>query len=273
MAKQHNLEYNACLNSEPMFGRYPGDENQYIYSGSIGKILPGFLCYGKETHVGEPFSGLNGNFMASLLTNELELNTEFCEVVEGEVTPPPTNLIQKDLKKEYNVQIPHRAVTMFNMFIMERSMNEVVDHLRKSAEKVARTIEQGYEKRAAHFSTLENSTPNKVSVKVYHFDELLRYAIETYGKEKVDTIQTNVMSSRGLKDDRDLTIHLVDELSILCKELSPMIVRFFAPPYYPVVNSRNHPRISRVVDHIIGYAKTRIISTLKNKIILLDYRT
>ncbi|MCM3117569.1 M20/M25/M40 family metallo-hydrolase [Neobacillus sp. MER 74] len=265
MAKQHHLEYNACLNSEPMFARYPGDENQYIYSGSIGKILPGFLCYGKETHVGEPFSGLNANFMASLLTNELELNTEFCEVVEGEVTPPPTNLIQKDLKKEYNVQIPHRAITMFNLFIMERSMNEVVEHLRKSAEKVARRIKQGYEKRAAHFSTLENSTPKEMSVKVYQFDELLHYAIDTYGKEKVEAIQTKVLRSRGAKDDRDLTIHLVDELSILCKELSPMIVLFFAPPYYPAVSSRNHPRISRVVDHIIGYAKNTDDIELKNQ--------
>ncbi|MCK9911279.1 hypothetical protein MXD81_19160, partial [Microbacteriaceae bacterium K1510] len=42
LAKQHGLDYSACLNSEPIFPRYPGDENKYIYSGSIGKVLPGF---------------------------------------------------------------------------------------------------------------------------------------------------------------------------------------------------------------------------------------
>lgn len=96
-----------------------------------------------------------------------------------------------------------------------------------------------------------------VNVKVINFDELLHYALQTYGKEKVEHIQANVMNNRGRKDDRDVSIHLVDELAILCKELSPMIVLFFAPPYYPAVSSRNHPCIRRVVDEIIGYAKNQ----------------
>lgn len=89
--------------------------------------------------------------MASQLTCELELNTDFCEVVEGEVTPPLTNLMQKDLKQEYNVQIPHRAVTLFNLFMMDQSMDQIVKQLRESAEKVARSIEQGYEKERSTF--------------------------------------------------------------------------------------------------------------------------
>ena len=54
--------------------------------------------------------------MASLITAELELNTDLCDIVEGEASPPPTNLLQRDLKEEYSVQIPHRAVTLFNLF-------------------------------------------------------------------------------------------------------------------------------------------------------------
>ena len=83
LAREHDLEYKTVLNSEPMFSRHPGDQNKYIYTGSIGKVLPGFLCYGKETHVGEPFAGLNGSYMASLITAELELNTDLCDIVEG----------------------------------------------------------------------------------------------------------------------------------------------------------------------------------------------
>jgi arginine utilization protein RocB len=265
LSKQHDLDYIACLNSEPMFSRYPGDENKYIYSGSIGKVLPGFLCYGKETHVGEPFSGLNANYMASQLTCELELNTEFCEAVEGEVTPPPTNLMQKDLKKEYNVQIPHRAVTLFNMFMMEQSMDTVVTQLRQSAEKVARSIEQGYRKKAIRFSTLEESIAKEINVKVLNFDELLQYALKTYGKEEVERIQANVINNRGNKDDRDVSIHLVEEFTILCKELSPMIVMFFAPPYYPSVSSRKHPRIQWVVQEMMDYAKENYNIELKKQ--------
>jgi arginine utilization protein RocB len=57
--KWQTTHYTLVLNSEPMFPRYPGDQTNYVYTGSIGKILPGFYCYGKETHVGESLAGLN----------------------------------------------------------------------------------------------------------------------------------------------------------------------------------------------------------------------
>jgi arginine utilization protein RocB len=255
IAKDHDLEYQVCLNSEPMFTRYPGDQNKYIYTGSIGKVLPGFLCYGKETHVGEPLSGLNANLMASHLTCELELNTELCEMIEGETTPPPTNLWQKDLKKEYNAQIPHRTATLFNLFLMEKTMDKVVEQLREYVEKVARQIERNYEERAEKFSNLEKSNPQKINVNVFDFDELLKYASKTYGEEKIQQIQNQVLEHKEGLNGQELSIHLVDELSILCNELSPMIVIFFAPPYYPAISSRTHPRIQQAVEEIIVYAK------------------
>lgn len=48
IAAEFDLNYRAVLNSEPMFTRFPGDQNKYVYTGSIGKVLPGFLCYGKR---------------------------------------------------------------------------------------------------------------------------------------------------------------------------------------------------------------------------------
>ncbi|WP_035100505.1 M20/M25/M40 family metallo-hydrolase [Aneurinibacillus terranovensis] len=252
IAKQHQLEYKACLNSEPIFSCYPGDRGKYIYTGSIGKILPGFLCYGKETHVGEPFMGLNASYMASQITCELELNTELCEVVGGEVTPPPTNLFQKDLKKEYSVQIPHRAVSLFNLFLFEKSMGEVLEQLRFHVKKAAGRIEEGYHKQAEKFSTLAHSTIGKMNIRVLTYKELMDYALERYGQEEISRIETNVLKNKG--DDREATIQLVDELAIQCKELAPMIVLFFAPPYYPAVSSRNHSRIRKAADELIAYA-------------------
>ncbi len=257
MAEKYRLEYKACLNSEPMFARYPGDENNYIYTGSIGKVLPGFLCYGKETHVGEPLSGLNASYMVSQITNQFELNTEFCEVVEGEVMPPPTNLLQRDLKEEYSVQIPHRAVTLFNLFLFEKTMDEIVDQLRGLMKTAAVSIEQNYAKQADKFAQLQRSTPGTININVLTFEELMAYAVKTYGKEEVDHIQTAAMESRAEGDDREVTIRLVDQMAALCKELSPMIVLFFAPPYYPAVSSRKDPYIQSVVDDMITYAKTK----------------
>lgn len=254
LAKQHGLDYSACLNSEPIFPRYPGDENKYIYSGSIGKVLPGFYCYGKETHVGEPLSGLNASNMVSQIVQELELNADFCEVVGDEVTPPPTCLYQRDLKKEYSVQIPDRAVTLFNLFVMEKPMAEAVSQLRQLSEKVARQIEQNYAKHASAFNRLQHSSTSEMKVNVLSFDELLAHATETHGSSVIDQMFQRVLEHRGQKDDRALSIELVDQFSLLCKELSPMIVLFFAPPYYPANSSRNHPKIKQAIEEMIAYA-------------------
>ncbi len=254
IAREYDLKYITVLNSEPMFTRYPGDTNKYIYTGSIGKVLPGFYCYGKETHVGEPFAGLNANYMASQVTCELELNTSFCEVVEGEATPPPTNLIQKNVKKEYSVQIPHRAVTLFNLFMLEKKMDDVVQPLIQAAKNAAERMKETYAHQVRKFADFAPFTPRQLKINVLTYEELMAYALKTYGEEQVNSIQANVLANSGAKDDRDVTIELVDELAILCKELSPMIVLFFAPPYYPAVSSRNHPLIRDVVNSVKQYA-------------------
>ena len=51
------------------------------------------------------FSGLDPNQIAAEITRRVNLNPEFSDVVEGEVTLPPITLKQRDLKPEYSVQI------------------------------------------------------------------------------------------------------------------------------------------------------------------------
>ncbi|MBO1915126.1 hypothetical protein J4G37_61160, partial [Microvirga sp. 3-52] len=58
--EEYGLEYELFLNSEPSFSQRPQDENYYIYSGTIGKIMPSALFYGRETHAGEPLNGITG---------------------------------------------------------------------------------------------------------------------------------------------------------------------------------------------------------------------
>jgi arginine utilization protein RocB len=254
MAEKYDLTYKLVLNSEPMFTRYPGDKANYVYTGSIGKVLPGFYCYGKETHVGEPLAGLNANLMASQMTNALELNADFCEVFGGEVSPPPTNLIQTDLKEDYSVQIPHRAVTLFNLFLQKKSMDEVTSSLLELAKQSAKRIEERYHEQAIRFAQLEKSTPQTLSVNVLTFAELRSKAIELFGIEKVEQVEQSVLKNETNQDERELTIELVDKLAILCKELAPMIVLFFAPPYYPAVNSSDERLVQQIVASLIEYA-------------------
>lgn len=255
IADRFGLDFKTVLNSEPMFSRHPGDGNHYIYKGTIGKVLPGFLCYGKETHVGEPLAGLNGNYMASRITCEIELDPSFCETVGSEVTPPPTNLIQYGLKKNYSVQTPHRAVAMFNLFMFEKTAEQLVEPLLSAAKRASVQMEEDYRTRAKYFLEQGMQTVPELKIRVLTYKELHQYASRTYGKDKVDLIIDSAGQGRlGVIDERESTIALVDGLAALCHELAPMIVLFFAPPYYPAVTWKDDPFIGKVVEEITSFA-------------------
>lgn len=265
LQKQHKLDYCTALNSEPMFSLYPGDHNNYIYTGSIGKVMPGFLCYGKETHVGEPFSGLNGNLMASLITEEIELSTELCDEDEGKAAPPPTNLIQKGLKDSYSVQIPHRSVTLFNLFLLERSIEDITEMLLKKANRAARKIEALYQKEAEQYAQFTSSTAAERKVRVLTFEELIHEARLSLGDKHVDTLIDALVAERGDKDDREISIQIVDQLAIRCKALAPMIVLFYAPPFYPAVQSHHRRLIQETIEKIQYRAYTDYQVELKEQ--------
>ncbi|AZB43462.1 M20/M25/M40 family metallo-hydrolase [Bacillus sp. FJAT-42376] len=261
LKEKHHLEYAACINSEPMFTKYPNDPDYYLYTGSIGKVLPGFLCYGKETHVGEPFSGLNANLMASKISEQLELNDEYCETVEGEVTPPPTSLLQKDLKEEYSVQIPHIAVSLFNVLTMKRPLEELHSMLLDSAKAAAKEIEAHYIKRAKAYSEKVPYKPDPFSVRVMSYEELYIYAVDKAGKQEVERRMANLETeSAGESDGRHASIRITAELAGLCKELSPMIVLFYGPPFYPAVSSNDDRMIRHMADYASNLAKQYGIS-------------
>ena len=56
-------------------------------------------------------------------------------------------------------------------------------------------------------------------------------------------------------DEREQTILLVDALALQCKELAPMIVLFYAPPYYPAVCSTDEETIQALLPEILKHAK------------------
>ncbi|WLR49694.1 M20/M25/M40 family metallo-hydrolase [Bacillus tianshenii] len=266
LAKKYNLSYRACLNSEPSFARYPGDANPYVYTGSIGKALPGFFCFGKETHVGEPFAGLNAAYMAAEVSRSLELNTDFCENIDGETTPPPTALMQRDLKEEYSVQIPHSANVMYNVMMMERTMEEMTALLLNSAKKAATSIEEKFIQSARSFASMQSSyEPTEFNVKVLTYDELLAYAKKKHGEEEIERRLNYVTSHRGDLGDRDFTVKLVQNLASLCRELAPCIVLYYSPPYYPAVSSRNDDYIKRMSQWAMDYTKENYAIDLKNQ--------
>ena len=68
LKKKEHFEYVACINADYSTNYMPGDENRYIYYGSIGKLLPCFVALGKESHVGSAFNAFDPNLLIAEVT-------------------------------------------------------------------------------------------------------------------------------------------------------------------------------------------------------------
>ena len=241
----HELSFKLFLNSEPVFSQEPGDEKYYIYSGTIGKIMPSALFYGMETHVGEPLRGITANYIASYLTQRMEFNSLFQETVLGEKTPLPVSLQQKDLKMEYSVQTPYRATALYNVFLMKRNAADVMKIFEGVAQQAADACNKDY-----HAVCTREGVDPVGTIKVIRYEELLSHAVQKFGAEYVDSVKTTVRDHMEW-DDREKSFRIVDTLMIQCQELAPAMVLLYAPPYYPAVNTSE----DSLVEECVGYIK------------------
>ncbi|MCP8616782.1 M20/M25/M40 family metallo-hydrolase [Salirhabdus salicampi] len=237
LKEEENLSYEVCLNAEPMFRHYPGDTDFYMYTGSIGKVLPGFYCYGKETHAGEPFAGVNANVMSSYVNQEIELHESFIERVGKETTPPPVSLMNRDLKDEYSVQTPISAISMYNILFMEQTIEELTEKLLAGAKRAKKKIEHHYREKGEYYQQISQvSYSSPVNVSIWNYNELYEEAVKRHGEEEVLRRQRLLMENRE-QGDRDFSTLLVQDLAYLCKDLAPMIILFYSPPFYPAVST------------------------------------
>ncbi|GHH99598.1 M20/M25/M40 family metallo-hydrolase [Neobacillus kokaensis] len=244
LKEKHQLKFKLFLNGEPVFTQAPGDRNYYVYSGSIGKIMPSALFYGKETHVGEPLSGITAPYIASFLTQRMEWNLSMQETVLGEQTPLPVTLQQKDLRFEYSVQTPYRSSALYNVFLMKRNAEEIMNMFEKVAVDAADACNKAY-----HEVCKQQSVTPVGEVRVLRYEELEKHAIRKFGIGFVEGVKASIQK-RADWDDREKSIRIADALIIECQELAPAIVVFYAPPYYPAVNSSDNELVVECIEYV-----------------------
>ncbi|MDD3513621.1 MAG: M20/M25/M40 family metallo-hydrolase, partial [Synergistaceae bacterium] len=119
LRNEWELEYTACLNSEPSVGGR-GIPAGGVYVGTIGKIMPFYLCVGKEAHVGDYYEGVSASLLTSYLSLILEGSPETAESLDGVHFPPQARLRFKDLVKNYSVTLPERSVAYYNCLTVSR---------------------------------------------------------------------------------------------------------------------------------------------------------
>lgn len=258
LKEERGLEYVCCIVSEPHFPKHPGDNNKYIYTGTIGKLLPAFYCVGKETHAGEPFSGLNPNLLTSKVIEMIELNPELSDAAGSFRVPAPVCLKQSDTKDAYSVSTPAAAYAYFNFMTVSSSPDEVLGKLKILGEKAFAEVMHNIDAKADLLQALTGSKPElpSISPMVVTFRELYGMCLEA-GGEKFEQHMKSFINTSPVSDLRKLSVDCVREAHKFCPYKDPMMVLFFAPPYYPhssVVEAGGI--ISRIADGVIKMAKS-----------------
>ena len=255
LQEKEGLEYLALLDTDYMTSEFEGDENKYVYVGTVGKLMPSFYIVGKETHVGESFKGIDSNQIASAITNRINLNTDFCDIVEGEVTLPPITLKQRDLKPEYSVQTSKTSTLFFNYATHSSTPDEVLEKMKDASmeafQLTINSLNQQYEK----FCKLAKREYKKLDWKarVMSYDELYKEVKEELGNELDEKIAQ--LTEEMLKDDsidsRDFSLKLVELVHNLWSDREPVVIVYFAPPYYPhIYVEGNQPKEKALLEAV-----------------------
>ena len=203
--------------------------------------MPSALFYGRETHAGEPLSGINAHYMASFMTRRMEYIPDFTEEVYKERTPLPVCLKTYDLKQDYSTQTSNHAAALYNVFLMKSNASDIMKTFRNIANESMMACQAQYE----DICSREKVDPVG-KIRVIEYSELMEYAIDKIGLEAVNEVKHSIIGNTNL-DEREMSIHICDELIALCQELAPAVVLFFAPPYYPAINSSEHPLVQEKI--------------------------
>ncbi|MDQ0970305.1 arginine utilization protein RocB [Neobacillus niacini] len=236
LAKEKSFNYVGLINSDYTTARYPGDSSRYVYYGTIGKYLVSFFIKGIPSHVGEVFRGLDSNLISSELVRLIDLNTELCDELDGEFTPPPVSLKQKDLKPSYDVQNPFLSHLYFNVYSHGMTSDEIIEKMRQLASvamnKVLMKVNREYRK----YCEIKNVPYHSIDYKtnILTFEELVKMT----GKPQVQKFQESQAITTFVQQDRDLpelSMEIVHQLwnQAEINDDEPSIVIYLAPPFFP----------------------------------------
>ncbi|OZV10169.1 peptidase M20, partial [Tissierella sp. P1] len=235
--EQEGFEYLALLDTDYMTSEFEGDENKYVYIGTVGKLMPSFYVVGKETHVGESFKGIDPNQIASSITNRINLNADFCDVAEGEVSLPPITLKQRDLKPEYSVQIAKTATLFFNYATHCSTPDEVLVKMKGAAIEAFQSTIDNLNIQYERFCKLAGREYKKLpwQARTLTYEELYTKVKSEMGNELDERIAklTEEMLKDESIDQRDFSLKLVEEVHSLWSDREPVVIVYYTPPYYP----------------------------------------
>lgn len=259
---KYKLDLQGVINCEPTFPAFPGDDGNYIYTGSMGKSVVFFYCRGLETHVGDVLSGLNANLLLAEVIRELEGNLEYCDGVSGFTVPPPTCLKARDNKRYYSAQIPHTSGGYFNINLLTSSPEEILLEMKDLAGRALNNVLEEYNARKSEYLSGHNlpiSTIKKPENWVMTYEEFLQEAKKQEPEQVQTAIEELIAEKKGEIEDQELCLQIIDRINDFVDIKGVGVVIGFAPPYYPPVVSEDENErdlfFRNIAEDLAGYAQ------------------
>jgi arginine utilization protein RocB len=224
LREEEGLDLLACVDTEPTF---ESPESIAVYHGTIGKIMPLYLCVGRETHVGEYYEGLNSTLIASYLNISLDGGKDTIETRGDETFQPQACLRMRDLRSRYAVTLPERTVLYYNCLTVAKTPETVLAEMREKAKLALK-------------AALSHAGRTDMEPRVLTVAEVLERAAEAAGGEKLfETLLPRVAAV----DERERNIEFLSMALDITGEKGPLVVVGFVPPFYPPrVNGNESPR-------------------------------
>lgn len=238
---RYQLSYVGVINTDYTKSLYPGDPHHYIYTGTIGKLLPSFLCIGRASHVGDPFNGIDANLIMAELIRDLSMNDALCDTVRGQITSPPVTLHATDLKTHYNVQLPFVSYFYLNVLTFTSEPKELLERLRVHAQRCLARLLTDLEKAEQRWQRatdehIQQEPRQAFSIVVTTYAELYNDTVQRLGRSIVDAeLDAEWKRWPATLDKRERSRHLVSRLWTVSGRQGPAVILYYAPPYYPHV--------------------------------------
>ena len=271
LREKENLTYLGVINTDYTAPRDSDENKRYIYSGTVGKLLPSFYILGVRTHVGEIFRGVDASHIAAELVSRINLNPEWMDMWHGslggedltEVAPPPVALQLRDLKPSYNVETAGEAFVYVNWLTLtltpEEAMAKMTDAASAALEAVYNRIVESHQRFASQGGQAQS--PPAWTGAILDYELLLHKAAHRWESEKRTIPFSDWLAlktdefKRLTQDSRQRSRMIVAELAKVAQLNGPAVVAFFSPPYYPSVLPQEN-EITRSVKSVLDRMQT-----------------
>jgi arginine utilization protein RocB len=230
LKEEEALDLLVCVNTEPVFeSNVPA-----IYYGTIGKIMPMYLCVGKESHAGEYYDGLNSTLVASYLNISLDGGKDTIETLGSQTFQPQCCLRMRDLRSRYAVTLPERTFLYYNCLTIEKTPAAVLAEMKDKASS------------ALNFALSHVDHADWTS-RVLTVEEVLDSAAKVLrGREKLFSV---LLPQVTAKDERERNVEFLSLALDAAGEKGPLVVVGFVPPFYPPRRNHDESGHERAVRH------------------------